>query len=74
MRKTLLLAILATFATTLFAQPLREEIRNNLRCSASHDMAYRGPRQLNTPSIFRTTDATAHDTSADGKTTMSTTT
>lgn len=47
MRKTLLLAILATFATTLFAQPLREEIRNNLRCSASHDMAYRGPRQLN---------------------------
>lgn len=47
MRKTLLLAILAVFATALFAQPLREEIRNNLRCSASHDMAYRGPRQLN---------------------------
>lgn len=47
MRKTLVLAILATFATTLFAQSLREEIRNNLRCSASHNMAYRGPRQLN---------------------------
>ena len=38
--------VLAVFAVGLEAQTIREEIRNNTRCSASNYMAYPGPTQL----------------------------
>ena len=46
MRKILLSMVLAVFAVGLEAQTIREEIRNNIRCSASNFMAYPGPTQL----------------------------
>lgn len=46
MRKILLSMVLAVLAVGLEAQTIREEIRNNTRCSASNYMAYPGPTQL----------------------------
>ena len=46
MRKILLIASLLLFVVGLLAQTLREEISNNLRCSASNYMAYPSPKQL----------------------------
>ena len=46
MRKILLSMVLAVFAVGLEAQTIREEIRNNIRCSASNFMAYPGSTQL----------------------------
>ena len=38
--------VLTLIVTGLEAQSIREEIRNNIRCSASNNMAYPGPTQL----------------------------
>ncbi|MBE6259494.1 MAG: histidine-type phosphatase [Prevotella sp.] len=46
MRKILLSMVLAIVVTGLEAQNIRDEIRNNLRCSAGNYMAYPGPTQL----------------------------
>ena len=45
MRKILFLAILSTIIATLAAQTPRDDIRKNIRCSASNYMAYPGPTQ-----------------------------
>ena len=46
MRKILLTMILAVFVVGLEAQNIRDEIYDNIRCSASNFMAYPGPTQL----------------------------
>lgn len=46
MRKILLSMVLAVIVTGLEAQSIRDEIRNNLRCSAGNYMAYPVPAQL----------------------------
>ena len=53
MRKFLLSMVMTVLVIGLEAQTIREEIRNNIRCSASNYMAYPGPSQL------RLTDAPA---------------
>lgn len=53
MRKILLSMVLTVLVTGLAAQTIRDEIRNNLRRSASNYMAYPGPTQ------HRLTDAPA---------------
>jgi len=45
MRKILIIAVLWGLVISLQGQVLREEIRNNTRCSASNYMAYPGPVQ-----------------------------
>ena len=45
MRKFLLSMVLTVIVTGLEAQTIREDIRNNIRCSASNYMAYPGPTQ-----------------------------
>ena len=46
MKKILLSMILAVLAMDLEAQTIRNEIRDNIRCSAGNYMAYPGPTQL----------------------------
>ena len=46
MRKLLLTAFLAAFVMQFSAQSLRDELHDNIRCSASNYMAYPGPSQL----------------------------
>ena len=45
MRKMLILAFIGFLAIALQAQPIREEISQNIRCTASNYMAYPGPVQ-----------------------------
>lgn len=45
MRKLLIMAFAAVFAISIQAQSIREEIRQNIRCSASNHKAYPGPVQ-----------------------------
>lgn len=45
MRKLLIMAFVTVFAISIQAQSIREEIRQNIRCSASNHMAYPGPVQ-----------------------------
>ena len=45
MRKLLIMAFAAVFAISIKAQSIHEEIRQNIRCSASTHMAYPGPAQ-----------------------------
>ena len=46
MRKILLSVVLAMIVTGLEAQAIREEIRDNIRCSAGNYMAYPSPTRL----------------------------
>ena len=46
MRNFLLSMFLTWIVTGLEAQPIREELRSNIRCSAGNYMAYPGPTQL----------------------------
>ena len=45
MRRTLIYMVLLCFAVSLKAQPLHDELRKNIRCSASNYMVYPGPTQ-----------------------------
>ena len=46
MRKILLSLVLTVIVIGLAAQNIREEIRDNIRCSAGNYLAYPGPTQL----------------------------
>lgn len=46
MRKVLLIVLWAGVVMPFYAQSLRDELRDNIRCSASNYMAYPGPSQL----------------------------